>query len=311
MDLVTTESCYSKDNDREEDEVLLQPYLQFTQIGHARAKYISSMFHCFNYWLKVPQEQLKQIINIFETQYNSFVMLDDIYDGSVARSGVPVMHSIYGLPHTLNSVNYATSNALEKLLDLGDPRIMPLYIEHGQKMHAGNGMEIYWRDNIICPTEKEYLEIAVPKTSSAFCFGIKVMQLFSDNSENLDKLVTTLGQLFQIWNDLVTLKSEKQTLANSFCADITEGTFTFPIIHAIQTHPHDDKIINILKQRTTSYELKKYFVSILEKYGSFDYTLEVLNKLKNEAVQEVERLGGNPYIDNVVEYILDKLETVG
>ncbi|KAH0821236.1 hypothetical protein GEV33_001555 [Tenebrio molitor] len=230
MELITTESCYSKDNDREEDEVLLQPYLQFTQIGHARAKYISSMFHCFNYWLKVPQEQLKQIINIFETQYNSFIMLDDIYDGSVARSGVPVMHSIYGLPHTLNSVNYATSNVLEKLLDLGDPRIMPLYIEHGQKMHAGNGMEIYWRDNIICPTEEEYLEIAVPKTSSAFCFGIKVMQLFSDNSENLDKLVTTL---------------------------------------------------------------------------------EVLNKLKNEAVQEVERLGGNPYIDNVVEYILDKLETVG
>jgi hypothetical protein len=39
---------------------------------------------------------------------------------------------------------------------------MPLYIEHGQKMHAGNGMEIYWRDNIICPTEEEYLEIAVP-----------------------------------------------------------------------------------------------------------------------------------------------------
>jgi hypothetical protein len=28
-------------------------------------------------------------------------------------------------------------------------------------MHAGNGMEIYWRDNIICPTEEEYLELAV------------------------------------------------------------------------------------------------------------------------------------------------------
>jgi geranylgeranyl pyrophosphate synthase len=44
-------------------------------------------------------------------------------DDSVVRSGVPVVHSIYGLPHTLNSVNYANSNALEKLLDLGDPRV--------------------------------------------------------------------------------------------------------------------------------------------------------------------------------------------
>jgi geranylgeranyl diphosphate synthase type 3 len=100
------------------------------------------------------------------------------------------------------------------------------------------------------------------------------MQLFSDNSENLDKLVTTLGQLFQIWNDLVTLKSEKvnikcfwidgffllllqQTLANSYCADITEGTFTFPIIHAIQTHPHDDKIISIL---FNIYKIKKIYI---------------------------------------------------
>jgi geranylgeranyl pyrophosphate synthase len=36
-----------------------------------------------------------------------------------------------------------------------------------------------------------------------------VLQLFSDNTENLDKLVTALGQIFQIWNDLVSLKSDK------------------------------------------------------------------------------------------------------
>jgi hypothetical protein len=29
-------------------------------------------------------------------------------------------------------------------------------------MHGGNGMEIYWRNNSICPTEKEYLDVVVP-----------------------------------------------------------------------------------------------------------------------------------------------------
>jgi hypothetical protein len=29
-------------------------------------------------------------------------------------------------------------------------------------MHGGNGMEIYWRDNFICPTEKEYLDVICP-----------------------------------------------------------------------------------------------------------------------------------------------------
>jgi hypothetical protein len=54
---------------------------------------------------------------------------------------------------------------------------MSLYIEHGQKRHGGNGMEIYWRDNIICPTEEEYLEMAVPSEfeNQAISFHISLI----------------------------------------------------------------------------------------------------------------------------------------
>lgn len=35
-----------------------------------------------------------------------------------------------------------------------------------------------------------------------------------------------------------------------FCEDITEGKFSFPIIHSIRTVPHDHRLLSILKQRT-------------------------------------------------------------
>ncbi len=36
-----------------------------------------------------------------------------------------------------------------------------------------------------------------------------------------------------------------------FCEDITEGKFSFPIIHAIRAGPHDHRLLSILKQRTS------------------------------------------------------------
>jgi len=48
-----------------------------------------------------------------------------------------------------------------------------------------------------------------------------------------------------------SLISTRQFMDNKgFCEDITEGKFSFPIIHAIRAMPHDHRILSILKQRT-------------------------------------------------------------
>jgi hypothetical protein len=49
----------------------------------------------------------------------------------------------------------------------------------------------------------------ISETSSAVLLGVRVLQLYSDFSENLDRLAILLGQIFQLWNDFVNLKSDK------------------------------------------------------------------------------------------------------
>lgn len=34
----------------------------------------------------------------------------------------------------------------------------------------------------------------------------------------------------------------------SYCEDLTEGKFNFPIIHAIHSQPNDKQVIRILKE---------------------------------------------------------------
>lgn len=62
---------------------------------------------------------------------------------------------------------------------------------------------------------------------------------------------------------------------------------------------------DILRQRTRDIEVKRYCVSLLEKYGSFKYTREVLDSLDKEARLEVARLGPNPIMENLLNELLN------
>lgn len=49
--------------------------------------------------------------------------LDDIQDNSILRRGIPVAHSIYGIPSTINAANYASFMALERVQRLEHPEV--------------------------------------------------------------------------------------------------------------------------------------------------------------------------------------------
>jgi geranylgeranyl diphosphate synthase type 3 len=57
-------------------------------------------------------------------------------------------------------------------------------------------------------------------------------------------------------------------------------------------------------------ELKKYCVTLLEKFGFFSYTRRTLEELDAEARAEVAKLGGNPLLEEFLDDMLDwKMET--
>ena len=63
----------------------------------------------------------------------------------------------------------------------------------------------------------------------------------------------------------------------SFCEDLTEGKFSFPNKHGIQSKTHDNRLLNILKQRTEDVDVKKHAVEYLYKIGSMKYTYDMEN----------------------------------
>jgi geranylgeranyl diphosphate synthase type 3 len=127
--------------------------------------------------------------------------MDDVEDSSELRRGIPVAHKIYGVPQTINTANYVYFLAMQELyrfrasrkakdaeqgrkeddnLDeviTGTFRPYPEAQECAQKMfrrvaeellqlHRGQGLDLFWRDTLTCPTEEEYVGMVLGSKDS-------------------------------------------------------------------------------------------------------------------------------------------------
>lgn len=117
-------------------------------------------------------------------------------------------------------------------------------------------------------------------------------------------LVEMLGIHFQIRDDYINLVSNDYHDAKGFAEDLTEGKFSFPMVHCIQNFPSKRSILeSILRQKTSDVEVKKYAISILRECGSLEFTRSYLMQIERESREMIQRLGGN----SMLESILDKL----
>lgn len=98
--------------------------------------------------------------------------------------------------------------------------------------------------------------------------AIRLMKLFSESDKDFSKLTAILGLYFQIRDDYCNLTSEEvwwqlftfiafrrakfsfysfrlfqYSESKSFCEDLTEGKFSFPIIHAVNNQKQDRQVL--------------------------------------------------------------------
>ncbi|PSR87298.1 isoprenoid synthase domain-containing protein [Coniella lustricola] len=346
------------------DRVIRGP---FDYLNSQRGKdFRSQLIAAFNTWLEVPPASLEIITRVVGMLHTASLLIDDVEDNSLLRRGLPVAHALFGVPQTINSANYIYFRALEELQKLNNPRVITIFAEELLNLHRGQGLDLFWRDTLTCPTEDEYLEMVGNKTGGLFRLGIKLMQAESSRRikrqppagaatatsesqvENITKstnnhntvnddndddeydtsqvpdcvpLVNLVGLIFQIRDDYQNLQSTEYSENKGLAEDLTEGKFSFPVIHSIRSDPGNLQLINILKQRTGEDEVKRYAVQYMAGTGSFEYTLKVLEVLIARARRvavEIERKqrrpgvgeegGGDGKLKNKgIEMILDKM----
>ena len=299
---------------QEKEDVLLEPYAYLHAKPGKDMRKI--MIDGFNEWFRIPEEKIIIITQTVEMLHNASLLyvlvvrqwtdvyrIDDVEDSATLRRGFPVAHSVYGVPQTINCANYVYFKALKNLASLShDQEYTEVFYDELLNLHRGQGLDVWWRDTLTCPSELEYIDMVQNKTGGLLRLAVRIMQLCSGSAVSYVPLVNTIGTLFQIRDDYANLQSEVYSHNKGFCEDFTEGKFSFPIIHSIRADVSDRQLLNILKQHTTDVQLKQYAVHYMrEQTLSFDYTKQVLNELESSALDEIKRLGGNGKLEAFVK----------
>ncbi|KAI8987178.1 geranylgeranyl pyrophosphate synthase [Pilobolus umbonatus] len=284
-----------------QEDILMEPFHYL--LSHPGKDVRAKMIEAFDAWLQVPKEPLSVITRVIEMLHSASLLIDDVEDDSVLRRGVPCAHHIYGIPQTINCANYVYFLALSEISKLNNPQMVTIYTEELINLHRGQGLELFWRDTLTCPTEDEFLDMVNNKTGGLLRLAVKLMQAASESPVDYTGVVNKIGIHFQVRDDYMNLQSKKYADNKGFCEDLTEGKFSFPIIHSIRADPKNRQLLNILKQRSNSVELKLFALQLFKKTNTFEYCRKFLQVLEKEARDEIKLLGGNKMLERIMDML--------
>ncbi|KAF8328244.1 isoprenoid synthase domain-containing protein [Cantharellus anzutake] len=304
------------------ESTLLEPFTYVAATGGKQVR--SHLIDAFNLWLNVPAPRVELISKVVSMLHNASLLIDDVEDNSQLRRGSPVAHKIYGVPLTINSANYVYFLAFQELFKLKvilkeDADLLPskqiesidqMVTEELLNLHRGQGLDVFWRDSLTCPTEEEYIQMVNGKTGGLLRIGIKLLMLSSKSEVDYVPLVNLIGIYFQIRDDYMNLQSTEYSDNKGYCEDLTEGKFSFPVVHSIRADESNRQVLNVLQKRPTTPTIKRHIVGYMDTATqSFAYTRSVLATLEKQAYAEVERLGGNKKLEKILERLHVNEET--
>ncbi|KAJ3730156.1 isoprenoid synthase domain-containing protein [Lentinula guzmanii] len=296
---------------QENESAILAPYTYLTSAPSKET--LRHLANALNDWLKVESTQLELIIKIAQALQNDSLLFDDIEDGSELRRGQPVANTVYGVPQTVNAASYIVIMVYKDALELHAimnktdfiPGSTPVEIitEELLNAHRGQGMDILWRDHVRCPSEDEYIDMIKNKTASLFRILMRLMMACATERKDVNfiPLIDLIGVMYQIRDDYSNLRDASYSDTKGFAEDLTEGKFSFPLVHAIRADESNTQLLDIIRQRPKSPALKGQALSYMEsETRSFDYTLAVLRALQGRIAEEMEMLGENPMLEKLL-----------
>ena len=223
-----------------------------------------------------------------EMLHNSFLIHDDIVDGSERRRGRPTLHAENGMPIALNAgdaLGVFANRVLRQHLHSLDRRIADrVYAEFDTMVFRtleGQATELGWRqDNARDLTPEDYLDLIMHKTCwyttiHPMRVGAIVGSNGSGDPRPMVKFGFHLGAAFQIRDDILNLVGEEELYGKEINGDLYEGKRTLMLIHLMREARGADASAVDTYLRADRAERTADMVAdirrLMDDYGSIDF----------------------------------------
>lgn len=215
---------------------------------------------------------------------------DDIIDEAVERRGLETVNKRFSsrLAVLLGDYFYAKAlkqfvqlkgNGFTLIADMVSNLVRGEFIQYENSFQKDQGFDDYWR--LIHHKTAFFIE-------SCCQLGAMVGKSTTEEIQALKSYGQKLGMAFQICDDLLDFSADIKKLGKAINKDVTNGIYTLPILHALNSS-EDQKILRlILEKDQLSGEDFQELIHILKRAGSLEYAYQQATQLCIQAQNHLQ-----------------------
>jgi geranylgeranyl diphosphate synthase type II len=240
-----------------------------------------------------------------ELLHNSFLVHDDVEDGSEYRRNHPTMHVEHGLPLAINVGDGMNTLSIGSLIEnipvLGPDLAYRIFHEvHHLVLQSveGQALELGWtRDNRFDLGEADYLRMVLKKTCWYTCIhpcriGALIGTRGAIDADRFNLFGYYMGAAFQIQDDVLNLIGDQAEYGKEILGDIWEGKRTLMLVHALRQCGADERerlgrILSVSRDERNEADVRWVF-DLFQRHGSIDFARESLREIAQAALREFE-----------------------
>ena len=235
-----------------------------------------------------------------EMVHNFTLVHDDVMDEDDTRRGIKTVHAAYGIPEAILSGDALFARAFELALDakVGDSELVKLVdiLARSVRLLAeGQQMDMDFEEARSVASE-QYMKMIELKTAVLYQAAAQGGAVVGKASAAQEKALAEYGRLiglgFQIWDDVLDLRSDQATFGKPVLNDIRNGKKTLIVVQALEDLKGGQRaeFLSVLGKKNASISELTRARDILDEVGAIDHAVKVADGLVEGAKDRLKVL---------------------
>jgi len=231
---------------------------------------------------------------VIEFIHTATLLHDDVVDESDLRRGKESANAVWGNAASVLVGDYLYSSAFEMMVRTGNMRVMEILSKTTTAIAEGEVLQLLNCNNPET-SEAKYLEVIARKTAILFSAATRLAAVVAgaatEIEENLARYGQHLGIAFQLIDDALDYKANKEELGKNLGDDLAEGKPTLPLIYAIQNGTESEANIIIEAIKNGNRDAFNDVYAVVQRTQAIVYTEK---RAEEEAQKAIDALNVLP-----------------
>ena len=228
-----------------------------------------------------------------EIVHNFTLVHDDVMDDDDTRRGIKTVHAQFGVPEAILAGDALFARAFEIIPDTDAEaadvtKLTEITAKAVRLLAEGQQMDMDFEDAKKISSD-EYLKMIERKTAVLYSAAAQGGVIVGGGTEVQEEALFEYGRLmglgFQIWDDVLDLRSDQATFGKPVLNDIRNGKKTLIVVNGLEDMNGLERkqFLKVLGNKKATQNQLKMARDLLEDVGAVDHAVMVANGLVAKA----------------------------